>query len=106
MSLRRSHLCASCAERIKEYGQPAYTILALACSDYLAGKRCYFSHKDPKWKTVAQVVKFLEQKGYIVTTEITPTEIQIIPNGRTAFLLEYSENFCFCHLHKEEDDNA
>lgn len=99
----RLHICRNCHKHLKKLGEPAIQIIETACLSFVENGLFYISSNEIGYRHLVQIVAYLEFKGYIVTTELNITDIAIVPNSRIATFIEYQENFCWCHLHQQEN---
>jgi len=106
-----SHLCPDCMEAISEYGTCCTSLLEDICEAYYASgglpviiqaidqERCEIVILEEKfWRIYydspdGAVLKFLESKGYVKTTEFSQELISTIPCAS-----QIAGEFCF-HAH-------
>jgi len=88
-------LCSECALKIMSYGQPSYTIFKHTLHATLHGGGLVITNSKDDKKHM-EVIKFLESKGYVITTEVSKNEIGCITNYTNAFWHEDGNYLCWC----------
>ena len=94
-------MCSDCQNYFDLMGHPAKVIITRAC--YASERMGYVCYDDSSnWEGC---VKYLEVKGYLVSTEKSEKTIcyKLAPN--TAIFNEPGY-FCWCHLHVEANDEC
>lgn len=92
-------ICFRCMESIKSYGMLCAIVMEQICCHALEGNVSFFDEKEEK--KLRPVIKFLELKKYIVSTDIGHHMISVRPLVLTTVLDEYTwDLFCWC----EDDD--
>ncbi len=88
-------VCQKCLHRISEYGEICLDIMGQVCeNDSNDVLTCYFEQDLPdSHKTV---VKFLETKNYIVSTERGNNKIAIISTAKDCSNDDMDRYFCWC----------
>lgn len=71
--------CPVCYERVKLYAEPAFSIYIRICAYYAVGEKLLIK-MDAKGHGDL-VVRFLEQKGFVTTTEFEEDHLQVKPVG-------------------------
>jgi hypothetical protein len=59
---------------------------------------CLLVYDAPAHKTYKGILKFLEVRGYLLSTEISTDSIGIVPNTTTGFYIEPFGYYCWCHI--------
>lgn len=96
-------------------GYPASMILELACHAYVLDEPVTLEDSRlPSFKPIPgcicihKVIRYLENKRLLLTTEVNTSTILIMPNTTTAWFHPSIEAFCWPHLHEqffEENEN-
>jgi hypothetical protein len=68
----------------------------LTCANYINNEKLIISDVDVHEKLFKIPLQYLEEKGFVVSTEIDDIHIQILPNMRKGFLDRYRSLFCWC----------
>jgi len=93
--------CEKCMRELHEYGGIAVLTFEKIAEEYI-NEGPFDLSDDPSEKPYSclTVIKFLEQKGYIVSTESSENSIQIKPSCILTDVegLEISYYFCKCKL--------
>lgn len=94
-------ICSKCYEDLWKKGAPALYVYQQICIEFVKKGKCQavdsysgFKKGDP------EILKFLEKKRYIVTTELNIHCVRIKPLGH--FLEENNTHF-FCKENKKHD---
>ncbi len=82
-------ICSTCAFRIDNFGFPASCMVKDACHNFIQSREYYLL--DSPYGTLS----YLENKGYLISTEINQDLVSVIPNLKTGKLKESNE-FCWC----------
>lgn len=88
-------LCRQCQNKIDDLGLPAASIYNLIMEKELEGSFIFY---DQSWKPdlLETIVKYLERKNLIFTSEVSQSEIKIRWNSKILTYHEDIEKFCFC----------
>lgn len=88
-------ICAHCINRIKDYGFICFDIMDSVCRNTLS---CDISYYDDSYDSEKNkpVIKFLESKNYLITTEIDELMVVIRPNLDHGSFDEQAREFCWC----------
>lgn len=93
--------CETCEKELRDYGGIACEFFKLISeSFYLQGSIAFSTHiHDGLWGSL-ELIKFLEIKGYVVSTESSQSTIQIRPLGFDYKFESQNLNlhFCKCHI--------
>lgn len=88
--------CSLCKNKLKSYGGPAFQLYDRIFIEYLIDKKpiklCTLDHAN---FAIEQIIHFLENKNYIVTTEAGKHHILIKPKG---MICSSTLNFKICHI--------
>lgn len=89
-------VCAECFKTVEGYGSPCVAIMDM-CVDYYWKCQCltYRESYQENCSETVQVAKFLESKGYIVTTETSSEFVAIIPNFTCGYWDKNMSIFCW-----------
>lgn len=68
--------CADCYEVLSQWGQPAITVFETICEWYIT--QGYALEILPEELSILQVVDFLEDKGFVLTTDFEDN-IAVVP---------------------------
>ena len=86
--------CVKCKENLETYGEMAHVLYQQICESYFYGGKCWeFQKTEPSCfgivldESYVALTKFLESKGYIVTTEASYDRIKAKPTK-----IKYSSN--------------
>ncbi len=87
-------ICEDCEERLLNMGEPVLCVCERVCQDYAdRGVTVLFDDYDGD---ICTVVKFLETKGYLISSEVAVNEVAIFPNKNTSYFNEDTRKFCWC----------
>lgn len=69
--------CKYCVDQLEEWGEPAKTVFETICEWYVIQRYAMivFSYE----LNILQVVEFLEQHEFVVTTDIDEGDIAVVP---------------------------
>jgi hypothetical protein len=90
--------CDKCKEKLEKYGELVSEYIKEICDDYLLRREFTYIkiNEETPSKRNQQLVKFLEQRGYVVTTELKSGDVvKIRPNGLTCY---DGKNGCLCYI--------
>lgn len=89
------NICPKCKQRLDSYGQPAAKLVDTVCYYYLEGVPIFIDSDDESaWKSMGPVLAFLENKGYLLSSECTHSMLSLEP-GDCDFDGD-AESFCWC----------
>jgi hypothetical protein len=91
------YICQHCAFKIDVYGFPCLVLMDLICAYYLNNIPFTFNSENDYEIIFKQPNKFLEKKGFLVSTEINDKDIQVLPNMRKCHLDRHTGRFCWCN---------
>lgn len=97
----RVQYCAKCINELEGYGELAIAVYERICEHIVQFQECYLIETDPHFKDfcMVEIVKFLEYKGYVLTTEACKTSLLVKPLGHQ-ILAENSHRFCVKSHHE------
>jgi hypothetical protein len=88
-------ICLRCMESIKSYGMLCAIVMEKICFNFCRGKVSIFEELDEK--KLRPVIKFLEMKGFLVTTDVQEDIILVRPLILTTILTDEDwDLFCWC----------
>ena len=79
--------CLKCHESLAKFGEGPLSLYIQFCEFYIANDfqaLLIDSSHNPSFRTIHTFIKFLEKKGYVITTDasdIDPTLIKLVPQG-------------------------
>lgn len=88
-------ICGECLNQIMAYGHPSYIIFKDVLKATLNGGS-FVLENNPENEDFYEVIKFLESKRYIITTEVSKDEIGIITNYTSAYFDIEKNYLCWC----------
>lgn len=86
-------VCAHCWMEIEKLGFPAESLLFLVCENYFNN---WATVLDERYSDKSKVAQYLENAGYIKSTEISEHEIIVILNTDTAYVSQDDKAICWC----------
>jgi hypothetical protein len=90
-----AYICQNCQINLSKFGYPCLDLMIMACYNYSVNKLlAYSENHDSLLFQLRSVLRFLEEKGYIFTKEISTFDIAIYPNLKTS--TKSQECFCWC----------
>jgi len=89
--------CERCFDRLTFFGDPALGIFEIACEYFAMHRENILFYDDPHLRPA---MRLLERKRYIVTTEVSETEILISVPG---IFKDEGQDFYICVDHKSHD---
>ncbi len=93
--------CEKCKQQISEYGDIAFSLFSFACEQFYKNDPLEVSTDLDDFPNSSDVmIKFLENKGFIITTESSKQTIQIKPLGLKCYIDDFNKVCRFC-LHEE-----
>lgn len=84
-------ICLNCTKRIQEYGQLCLTLMEIVCSH----KHTNYG-EDEIDSHLKIVIKFMEERQYIITRDIDDNRISIRPNQQKFPFDSIRGMFCGC----------
>lgn len=89
--------CKECAESLKQFGQPCYEVYRMLSKIDRREKLFFFKEKNcPNLKNI---IKFLESKRLVLSSEIDNEIVRVILNHRKSYNETFDINvYCFCQL--------
>ncbi len=94
-------LCPKCKEKFKQMGHPVYKMMTRACYAFKQEGYVYYDIRNDMY---GECLRFLENKGYLFSTEISEYEIAYKINYKTAWYIDPGF-YCWCYLHYELEEN-
>lgn len=92
--------CDRCMKNLEIYGEMAAEVYKEICMHYSIGNAIHCDGKTHgKGETI---IRFLEVKGYLVTTEIGKKDLYAKPNGYKKTFMGYKYDHQFCIGHENE----
>lgn len=98
MNITPFAICLTCCENIKEFGEDALKLCLDTC-----GAHCnceILSFDQIKNKKMSDDSDLLEDYGYVVSCEISKTEIALKPICAQILCEEYANVYCWCEYGK------
>lgn len=87
-------LCPHCIKRVTAYGYPAIWMLAKVCESFADGYLTIY--ENPAFRKYNPIVRWLERRGYFISTEIELNMIAIVPNTTTGIYYDLFGYYCWC----------
>ena len=97
MSMLDLHYCRECREKLEDCGEFALELFELICMSYIV-EEPFIIVVDYSGFSFMEVVKYLELKGFVMTTESGISNIAVKPFGLQQI---EEEVFTFCLEHKD-----
>jgi hypothetical protein len=95
--------CQDCQEKLRAYGEYVSDLYDVVLYDYLVNDIVsYFFLTDKDANKLGIAINFLEDRGYIVSTETSFDCISVKPLGIRCY--EERED-CFCHICFKPDEH-
>lgn len=95
--------CPDCQEKLLTYGEYVSDLYDLILYDYLVNDIIsYFFLSDRDVNEISPAIKFLEDHGYIVSTETSFDCISVKPLGIRCYK---EQQDCFCHVCFKPDEH-
>lgn len=91
----RPLICPACTTRIQDYGYICLSIMQKVCEASSQNDFVFYDEKEAPG-SMQGVVKFLESKMLIVTTEVAKDCIGILPYKRSENYDYINNLFCWC----------
>ncbi len=99
------HVCADCGAIIEAMGYPVARLVDMATTAFFKGK---FLAYHPIIATCAPeinpVLRYLEDWGILISTEVSTQMIGIMPNLSIGYVDHYTAEICWCTLFDLNDD--
>lgn len=93
---RSIHICPVCQFRINTYGYPCSSLLELSI-DYHSRNIPLTINENLIYDRLFKVpLQYMEAKGFLVSTEISDTHVQILPNLRKGRHDDEKGYLCWC----------
>jgi len=89
-------VCCECVSNVKSFGHPSYIVFVEVWDALNYGGGLVIDQSDNTQKKIFSIVKFLESKGYLVTTEISKNLVGVLPNYIKWFYNEEFNSVCWC----------
>lgn len=89
------NICGHCTHQIMDYGHHSFIIFKDVLEATLNGG-CLVLSNNPEDKKFYDIVKFLEKRKYVLTTEVSKDEIGVITNYTAAFFDMERNYLCWC----------
>lgn len=87
-------ICRDCQDRLVEKGDVAFKLCEKVCNDYLTSGMTTYDEKENTG--LRGILKHLEAKGYLLSSEISLDFVAIWPNMERLFFDEEKRKFCWC----------
>lgn len=89
-------LCPNCEDKIVSYGYPCIILMDLVTAYFLKSVSLTFNDRDNHDRQFKLPLEFLEKKGFLVSTEVDESDIQILPNFSKCDFDRHKSRFCWC----------
>ena len=76
----KSPVCSACSNKIASLGHPCSSLMELAIDLYLESIPFTYKDGDENERIFKIPLDYLEQKGFVLSTEIGEGWVQIVPN--------------------------
>lgn len=96
MKCVKTNICNECNERIKAYGELCLDVCYLACLSMTSGEVEIYNPKIDK--LIGQIVQFLERKGYLLSSEVSKTDLVFMPTCEPSLIDDNVFVYCWCDL--------
>lgn len=91
-------ICATCCENLKEFGNEALELCLKVCEAHSNDEfLCFDSNVNKKTSDDSSM---LEDYGYLISTEISATEIALKPVVKPIFSEGHEHIYCWCTYEK------
>jgi hypothetical protein len=92
-------ICECCHDIVSNYSYECCALLEIACDAYSLGK--FFAVLDVRSfsdenKSLFKALRFLERKGYLISTEMSEKILVVVPNVTKA--LFHEDVICWCRV--------
>lgn len=92
-----SLICPKCREKLDSYGWQCLDLVEQICEGSRPFYDPYFFRESRKQTSLMKIIKFLEQKRYIVTTDVAH-KTYAFPNLRHGDYDCETQIFCWCDM--------
>jgi len=94
MKCTKTAICEDCSNTLELYGELCLSACQLACLSMTTGhKETYNPDRDTH---LAQIIDFLEQKMYLVSSEVSKTQIAFLPTCEPILSDDNTLLYCWC----------
>lgn len=92
-------ICDDCYSRIEKYGHPCTSIMIIVVNNYFYGQPTILSKDElDEFDEFKQPLQYLEQKGLVLSSEISQDAIAIVPNVGYALIRKDEPQICWCRM--------
>jgi len=88
-------VCKYCQEDLEEFGFICFEILETVCQNYIDGEESFYCDSEFR-SSITKTIRFLEHKGYVLTTEAENGLVEITPWNYCGDFYDDEELFCWC----------
>lgn len=104
------HVCPSCSEIIYGFGYPCHKLMDAVTTSFFEGNfMMYRQGESPISQEITPALAYLEDLGILLSTEMSLTDIIIIPNLDYAYFDDWNAELCWCkilnHIESLEDND-
>jgi hypothetical protein len=103
------HVCCDCGVIIEQMGYPVAKLVDFVTTAFFEGNFMVYhpilANASPE---INPALKYLEEWGILVSTEISTQLIAIIPNLSLGYIDEFTAEICWCtlfDLNNDDDDD-
>lgn len=91
----KNRLCSTCENRIEQYGCLCVEFMQELCENAFKGDSlCYHETHSPLH--VKTIIKFLENKQFVVSSDLLSDVVVIMPNLTSGSFNDEKKVFCWC----------
>lgn len=90
------YFCDTCSHNLLTYGNPFYQLFKRILKLHVNGQMMTYNENDILHLSLKCIINFMEQKGMVVTTEISLNEIIVQINHKKVHFHQKQKSFCLC----------
>ncbi len=94
MTCSKTVVCPDCLERLSLFGELCLEACLEACEGCTSG--IYATYDVNKQTMITPIVEFMEQKKFLISTEISQTQIAFMPSCKGIFIDDKTIGYCWC----------